>query len=488
MNNPRLPLLLLILPFSLLFPACGGGAGTPSADTVAAEEETTDEGQPDEGGEPTPQPNALDQQLAPLLSQANASPLPSRPATATALVTLGRALFFDRELSGNRNISCATCHHPNHGTGDGLSLSLGEGGSGLGPARQPGTGSIIPRHAPHLFQLGDHAVLFWDGRVRRDPQTGLIQSPEPALNGANPTAAAIAGQLDSALAVQALFPLTSATEMRGTPGENELADAPDNLAIWEAIMVRLVGENDGTVGGFSGYRQLFQAAYPAVTSVDDFHIGHVGRAIGAFIANDFHLSAAPYDRYLGGELDALSDAQKRGAIVFFGRGRCVQCHGGTDFTDHQFHAIAVPQLGPGTDGESEDLGRFLETGRDQDRYRFKTPGLRNVAVSGPWMHDGAYTSLTRAVNHYDNPPNRIDNYNSNQLAQLFRPLVDSNVLRIQARIDALDGILRNPQILRLNNQERQDLVAFLEALTSPEATDLSSVIPASVPSGLAVER
>lgn len=488
MNSPRLPLLLLILPFSLLFPACGGGASAPTPETVVVDEEPTGENPPDDETEPTPQPSALDQQLAPLLSQANATPLPGRPVAPAALVALGRALFFDRELSGNRNMSCATCHHPNHGTGDGLSLSLGEGGSGLGPTRQLGTGSIIPRHAPHLFQLGDHAVLFWDGRVRRDPQTGLIQSPEPALNGANPAAAAIADQLDSALAVQALFPLTSQTEMLGTPGENELADAAGSLAIWSALMVRLVGENEGTVGGFAGYRQLFHAAYPNVGSVDDFHIGHVGRAIGAFIAHDFHLSAAPYDRYLGGELDALTDPQKRGAIVFFGRGRCVQCHSGPDLTDNQFHAIAVPQLGPGTDGASEDLGRFLETGREQDRYRFKTPGLRNVAVTGPWMHDGAYTSLQRAVNHYDNPPNRISNYNSNQLAPLLRPLVDSNVLRIQARIDALDGILRDPQVLRLNNQERQDLVAFLEALTSPEANDLSSVIPASVPSGLAVER
>ncbi|MEZ6188216.1 MAG: cytochrome-c peroxidase [Planctomycetota bacterium] len=230
-----------------------------------------------------------------------------RPPDAAALVTLGEALFFDKELSGNRNMSCATCHHPDVATGDGLPLSLGEGAVGRGPARAvTANGQVIARNAPHVFNAGLPQVpsMFWDGRVRFNAATGVYQTPEPGLNGNTPTLSAIVAALDGPLAAQALFPVTSPEEMRGDPGSNELADAGTNAEVWSRIMARLVGTSNGTVGGILGYRNLFQAAFPAVSNFDDLNFGHAARAIAAYERASFTFLNTPLDRYLAGDLTA----------------------------------------------------------------------------------------------------------------------------------------------------------------------------------------
>ena len=139
-------------------------------------------------------------------------------------VKLGRLLFFDKILSGNKNISCATCHHPLSGTGDGLSLSVGEGGRGLGVTRDIGEGEDIihervPRNAPPIFSLGVVAIdkMFHDGRVAIDES-----HPSGFLN---PAGDDLPSGLENLLAVQAMFPVTSGTEMAGQPGENSVANA-----------------------------------------------------------------------------------------------------------------------------------------------------------------------------------------------------------------------------------------------------------------------
>lgn len=477
-------ILCLLLGLACLLPACGGG-GVAAAD--AADVPSDQPTQPDDPTPTQPQPSALDLQLAPLLAQAGVATPALPPAQPTALVALGRALFFDKLLSGNRNIACATCHHPTAGSGDGLSVSIGAGGTGTGAARQLASGHLIPRNAPPLFNRGLAAVrqMFWDSRltlgVGRAPG---FQTPEPALNGANPSAAAIVSELDTALAAQALFPLTSEDEMRGSPGENELADAPDNLELWSRILARLVGTANGTAGGVEAYRALFQAAYPQIVDFDDFHIGHVGRAIGAYEDQTYRALASPLDGYLGGDLAALTDQAKRGAVLFYSRADCHRCHDGPLLTDDRHHAIAIPQIGPGRDAPSEDTGRFAVTGDPDDRYRFRTPPLRNVELTGPWMHDGAYTSLEAAVAHYANPVGGLLNYDASQLTLLMRSTVDNDAARNQARVDALSPILRPAP--RLSPQDIQDITAFLRALTDPASRDMSAEIPASVPSGLPV--
>jgi cytochrome c peroxidase len=145
-----------------------------------------------------------------------------RPSEAK--VELGRLLMFDKILSGNRNIACATCHHPLAWTGDGLSLSVGEGGCGLAVTRDLGSGSSavverVPRNAPFVFNLGarEVGVLFHDGRVAVDPT-------HPS-GFRTPAGDALPPGLGSVLAAQAMFPVTSTTEMAGQPGENPIADA-----------------------------------------------------------------------------------------------------------------------------------------------------------------------------------------------------------------------------------------------------------------------
>lgn len=456
-------------------------AGCGSGGAEGGTQEGTDptEPPPDEGTEPSDP--ALDQALRPELADANVTPMPAPAGVDPNLFALGQALFFDKELSGNRNISCATCHHPTVGTGDGLPVSIGEGGAGRGAARVLADGVLIPRNAPPLFDLAEQNVMFWDRRVRR-LGNGVLQTPEPALNGPNPAAGAIASQLTSALAAQAVFPLTSHAEMRGNPGTNELADAPDNLAVWAAIMDRLVGSGDGTVAGFDGYRTLFANAFPNVTDPQDFHIGHVGRAIAAFEGSAFATRQSPFDRYVAGDDRALSDTQKQGALLFFGRADCARCHDGPALTDLVPRAIGVPQVGPGKDFPGEDTGQAFVTGNPGDRYEFRTPSLRNVAVTGPWMHDGAYTTLRNAVVHYIDPPRSLRQYDASQLPPLFQGLVDRDVGRQDARAAAIENNVRNG--VNLSPQEVDLLVAFLESLTDPRVLDLSDVIPAQVPSGL----
>lgn len=474
---PRLPRHAL-LALSLLLTACGGGGGT---------EETTEA---EAGAEAAPTPEGtgfdpeLDPQLQQLAGQANAAPAQPAPQQEPALVALGQALFFDRLLSGNRDISCATCHDPSAATGDALSVSIGTGGSGRASARQVGAGLLIPRNSPPLFRLERQPTMFWDSRVERR-QDGTLQTPEPALNGPAPSAAALARELRTALAAQAMFPVTSHAEMRGQPGENEIADASDNLDVWDRLSRRLVGSADGSLSGVPAYRDLFARAYPAVTSWDDVNFAHAARAIAAFEVAAFSTRGAPFDAWLAGDAGALSAQQKRGGILFFGRADCSRCHGGPAFTDGRHHAIGVPQVGPGKDFPLEDTGRALVTGNAADRYRFRTPSLRNVALTGPWMHDGAYTTLTAAVAHYRNPTASLRNFDAGQLAALLQGLVDRNPARQDARALAIDNRVRDGT--RLNDGELADLVAFLNALTDASARDLSAFVPASVPSGLPLD-
>src|SRR5262249_11493333 len=154
---------------------------------------------------------------------------------------------------------CATCHTPAAAMGDGLPLALGQGAVGAAPQRQPTSpAQVIARNAPGLLSagaLGDD-VLFWDGRVRTDRATGALVTPEPELDGPSPARPDLAAPLTTALAAQALFPVVSAAEMKGNSGENEIANASDNVTAWSLLIARLVGTQNGSVGGIPSYRDL----------------------------------------------------------------------------------------------------------------------------------------------------------------------------------------------------------------------------------------
>jgi cytochrome c peroxidase len=401
------------------------------------------------------------------------TPAPEDPR----LVELGRLLFFDKELSGNRDISCATCHTPVAGTGDNLPVSIGTGGVGSAELRMvKGTASLIPRNAPGVFNLGVDGMhaMFWDSRVSRDPRTGELATPESGLNGAAPALSGVAAPLDSALAAQAMFPVTSREEMRGQPGDNEIADAVDNEQVWERLMERL--------GKFTGYRDRFEAAF-GVSDFDTLSFGHAARAIAAFEREAWTALDSPFDRYLRGDDDALTEEEKRGALLFATTASCTSCHNGPLLTDLGHHAIAAPQVGPGKNAPNDDLGRELETGDAADAYKFRTPPLRNVALTGPWTHSGAYTTLEAVIRHHLDPVGALLSYDETQLRADFRSTVDSDAGRNADRAAALDPALPPPS---LTDDEVEELVAFLNALTDPTSLNLLRDAPATVPSGLPV--
>jgi cytochrome c peroxidase len=403
----------------------------------------------------------LDGQLAQIIENLRLAPLSPPPAPPPALLTLGEALFFEPLLSGNRNMTCASCHRPGQGTGDGLALAVGQGGHGphgaIDSAIDVDRGELLARNSPPLYNVGlpGYDRMFRDGRVSYDPATGVYNTPEPALNGADPVRADITRALDGALSAQALFPLLDSSEMRGQPGSNELADAPDSIEVWRRIMARLDAS--------PRYRALFDAAYPDVDAHGAAGIGHVGQALAAYIRHAFRATDTPYDRYLRGDRDALDRAAKRGMVLFFGKARCSRCHSGQHLTDLEFHAVAVPQIGPGNTPAGDDLGVFPAVDGDAKRlYHFKTPPLRNVGVTAPYMHDGVFQTLREVVQHYRDPRASIA---AHQAAGARRQgerflSVDRDRFRNQLRLSALPPSLANP--LELDDEEVDLLVAFLE--------------------------
>ncbi|NOR20033.1 MAG: cytochrome-c peroxidase [Xanthomonadales bacterium] len=407
-----------------------------------------------------------------------------------AKVELGRNLFFDKILSGNENMACATCHHALTDTGDGLSLPIGEGARGLGITRDTGTGTDavherVPRNAPHIFNLGarEFTLMFHDGRIQIDES-----QPSGFLN---PAGDDLPLGLDNPLAVQAMFPVQSATEMAGQAGENPQADAAvaGNLAgpggVWEQLADKLQAVPE--------YVDMFIAAYPDVTLAADITYVHAANAIAAFEAKNWRFDNSPYDRYLRGDKKAMTRAAKRGMRIFNGKGKCASCHTGVLQSDHQFHAIAMPQIGPGkgnnlpgyTDGR-DDFGRERVTGDPADRFRFRTLPLRNVSLTAPYGHSGAYNSLEAVVRHHLDPVNSLYNYDQSQAVLPSRADLDAKdfvVMNDMARISVIaDANELEP--VNLKEKNIANLLEFLHALTDPAAIDLRGDVPANSPSGL----
>ena len=421
----------------------------------------------------------VDQSLRDRLEQAGITPLAPPPDVPSDQFELGKSLFFDKELSGNRDTACASCHHPSTVSGDCRSLPLGTGGDGLGPDREIGDGrNLIPRNSPEVFNRGDSAwtTMFWDSRVSSDGTT--LTTPA----GAN-----LPPGLTNVLSAQAMFPVTSRDEMRGAAGDtdvygqhNALADiADDNLPeMWETLMKRLLAIPE--------YQQMFQQAYPDVPP-DQLGFEHAANAIGAFEAEAFAHNDSAWDRYVGGDNNALTESAKRGATLFHGAGNCAACHSGNHFTDQQHHNLGVPQLGPGKDAATGlDPGRALVTASEEDDFKFRTPPLRNSVVTGPWMHNGAYVELEDAIRHHLDAATALTNYDASQLDDLTRPTVVDDPDTLALMISSLDPLIQNP--LGLSDQDVDDLMAFMFSLTSPSIDLLPSMIPDEVPSGLPVDR
>lgn len=399
---------------------------------------------------------------------------------------LGQLLFFDKVLSGNRNISCATCHHPEHGGSDGLSLGIGEGGVGLGPGRSPGTGEDrirkrIPRNAPAIWNLGHKSidVMFHDGRLEASNLYGNAYN--------SPAQEWLPEGLTTLISAQAVFPLVAQFEMAGNPKENEIAGAiHDRIdAAWPILAkrVRILPE----------YGEGFVKAFDSVDSPDQVTIVEVAEAIGDYINADWRSFDSPFDAYLAGDEAALTPEARSGMDLFYGKADCARCHSGPLLTDQGFHAIGLPPFGPGRtrafDPYARDVGRMGESDRLEDAYRFRTPSLRNVARTGPWGHNGAYPTLRGIVEHHLDPDAALARWTPETANLPDAPWLDAiDFVVWQDRTEmARQALYRDLQPIALTGSEVDALLAFLDSLTGATAGQHPLGRPETVPSGLSVD-
>jgi cytochrome c peroxidase len=232
------------------------------------------------------------------------------------------------------------------------------------------------------------------------------------------------------------------------------------------------------------YRQLFQVAYPDVP-LEGLGFQHAANALAAFQVEAFTLVNSPWDRYLAGDDEALSTQAKQGALLFYGPAGCAACHSGPLLSDQQFHNLGVPQYGPGRDDFAPlDYGRYHATGDPADRFAFRTPPLRNVTLTGPWLHNGAYGDLEDVVRHHLDPAGSLRAYNGRQLPPALQAAMQHSDVTLDNILASLDPRLQQPPTL--SNREVRLLLAFLESLTDPTATELDALLPNQVPSGLPV--
>lgn len=397
------------------------------------------------------------------------TPIPAAPEVRRPLVELGEALAYDRILSGNRDVSCMTCHHPLFATGDARALPAGVGADGLGPRRSDE--AVVPRNAPPLFNLHAMPNMFWDGRV--EMQNGELITPA----GAQLTDDMIAVFEFGVVSAQAMFPVTSREEMRGQEGDNELANLGNNnlTAMWNGLMRRL--------GAIDEYVDLFEAAYPG-TAFEDMSFAHAANAIAGFEIATFESRGSLFERFLRGEDVAIPEAAIEGAREFRDS-NCTDCHDGAGLSDFEHHNTALAQIGPGKGvgvAGREDRGRQTITRDGRDAYAFRTPPLTNVTLTGPWGHAGQINELRDFVDHYDEPLDALRAYNVRQSVDnpgLFDDHFTASDNAIAATVDN-DAEARG----RLDVGE---ILAFLESLEDPGVLSLVEDVPLRVPSGLPVD-
>lgn len=399
---------------------------------------------------------------------------------------LGQLLFHDKVISGNRTISCATCHHPRFGTSDGQSLSLGEGGIGLGPDRVIDPANTpeqrIPRNSPALWNLGAHEFtrLFHDGRLEKDSSrpSGLRTPLEDEM---------VSG-FSSILSAQNMFPVLSPDEMAGHYEENEISTAVRQGIItapggaWDRIAAR--------VEAIPEYRALFDKVEPE-TRGRKLVFSDISNAIADFVAFEFRSDDTPFDTFLRGQGDLPADA-RQGMELFYGKGGCADCHSGPFLTDHDFHAMGTPQLGPGKGERFErhqrDIGRMRVTNKPEDMYAFRTPSLRNITLTAPYGHAGGHTDLADFLRFHADPVAGLADYQKSAVLAPFEPAkADWAMLDGGTEYPALAAAVTRAPVT-LDDAEITQILAFLKALESPTAATGRLGIPDRVPSGLPIDR
>jgi cytochrome c peroxidase len=428
------------------------------------------------------------------------------------LADLGRNLFFDPIMALRRDNSCAGCHAPQFGFADSQSIAIGiRNNNVVGRSR---TGPRNQRRSPTLLNSAFFPALMWNARFfapTEDPFDNALGFVFPLPEG---TTRFPPGNLRFAhlLAAQGHLPQTELVEMTGFAGvagaddiDESLHQFDDGLGIAvpgpdesgfrnEPIRDRVLVELNRT----DNYVRLFGKSFRAVKRGRPIDFSMVGSAIAEF---EFSLTFAdaPIDQFARGHRRAMTDTQKRGAILFFGKANCVSCHrvsGSANemFSDFLNHRLGVPQIAPvfgletgnvHFDGpnDDEDFGAEQISGDRADRYRFRTSPLRNIALQPTFFHNGCFTRLEDAIRHH------LD-------VQLSLAAYDPNVagvasdLRLSTApagnlLKDLDPLVARP--LELSRREFRELVEFvrtglLDERATPER--LMRLVPRELPSGL----
>ena len=250
---------------------------------------------------------------------------------------------------------------------------------------------------------------------------------------------------------------------------------------------------ENRIRGIPEYHQKFMNAFEDVKDPMDIKIVHIANAISAFVIKEWTSFDSPFDDFINGKINALSPSQKNGMKLFYGKGQCSSCHSGNLFTDQKFYALALPQFGPGRtrrmDPYTRDVGRMGESDRVEDMYRFKTPSLRNVSLTSPYGHNGAYPTLKGIIKHHLDPLDMYKKWEphmANLPEAQWLNKIDFVVFsdkreqkRLLSRIDISS--------IDITNNELDELISFLHSLTGKSKNNRPLGKPKSVPSGISVD-
>jgi cytochrome c peroxidase len=392
-----------------------------------------------------------------------------------SLAEIGRLLFFDPILSLTRDISCSGCHGPNVSFNGSQPIAIGVGNNGVvGPGRR---GPHNQRRAPSILNAAFFPRLMWDSRF-----TSAAIDPFDNSRGFNfpPPDGPALSHMEHLLGAQAFTPVINRFEMAGS---------------FDGDHTTMRAEVARRVDAIPEYRQRFAEVFAGIAEGTALDFEHIARALAEF---QFTLvrADAPIDRFARGETDAMTPDEKRGALLFFHiRSKCGECHivkgfANEMFSDFEPHVLGVPQVVPTNgiqpfdgSGADEDYGLEQQSGREQDRYAFRTQSLRNVAYQPFYMHNGAYRCLSKAIRHHLDVQARVGNYTTDHL-----PPTLQKVGPMEAVLQRLHPFIGSPDE-ELSDEQFDLILTFVrDALTDTDAAPeaLRFLVPAAVPSGLPV--
>jgi cytochrome c peroxidase len=395
------------------------------------------------------------------------------------LADLGRNLFHDTIVGLANDNSCAGCHAATAGFGDTQSIAIGVDNNFIvGPDR---AGPRNQRRTPMAANTAFFPNLMWNSRfasLSNNPFDNSAGFKFPLPEGLT------LSDKKHLLIAQAFIPPTERVEAAGFifPG--------DNYVLRNEVIRRI---ND-----VPEYRNLFGKIFPEVKTGAPITYDMFAKAIAEF---EFTLvfANAPIDKFARGEDEAMSEEQKKGALLFFGKANCAACHtvGGQSnemFSDFKQHVIGVPQVAPSFGnvtfdgpGANEDFGLEQVTGNPADRYMFRTSPIRNVALQPAFFHNGAYTRLEDAIRFHLNVAQKARSYNPTQAG--VKADLQGPVGPIEPVLARLDPLMQTP--VTLTNNEFRQLVDFVRnGLLDPRAKPekLRKLIPTHVPSGRALQN